>query len=150
MSTKLIILLLRSNFAIKTRISVSVFFPCNIYPCFALCLCLTIELLLTNPKMYFSICLAIISRWFACHATDQKKTKGRRLIKRLKATRRYWWKQKHRGAGCQAQWCWLISQALQPTLISKQDANYALLMNSLAERSWAGASQQNVQEVDYI
>lgn len=76
MSTKLITLLLRSNFAIKTRISASAFFLCSIYLCCALCLSLTIELLLTNPKMYFCICLAIITRWFACHATDQKRPRA--------------------------------------------------------------------------
>lgn len=48
----------------------------------------------------------------------------------------------NRSMGGWAQWCRLISQTLQSSLISKQDANQLLLMNSLAGWSWTGVSRQ--------
>lgn len=48
MSNKLIHLLPRLNFPVKTRILTSVFFPCSIYLSCVLFLNLTIDFLLTN------------------------------------------------------------------------------------------------------
>lgn len=52
---------------------------------------------ISTPALQTLSCCPVILGGFACEATDQKQTCGRKLIKRLRATRRHWWKQKLRG-----------------------------------------------------